>query len=112
MAKPRRGKSEFPSPGGASPEGLPMENLQHMRIKQFEKLENRVARKVCFSCLVKIIEEQSKTISILEDKIAILVSHISQLHKDTRPTISLSSISEDFVYTLMELTCHLKNRRK
>ena len=81
MTKPRRGKSEFPTPGGSSPECLPMENLQHMRIEQFEKLENKVARKDCISGLVKIIEEQNKAISILEDKIGIMVSHISQLHK-------------------------------
>ena len=79
MTKPRRGKPDSPSPGGASPEGLTMESLHHMMIEQFEKLESKVATKDCINNLLKTIEEQNKKISILEDKIAVMDSHISQL---------------------------------
>ena len=77
MTKPHLGKPDFPSPEGASPEGPTMENLQHMMIEQFEKLENKVAMKDCISNLVKIGEEQNNKISSLEDKIVIMDSHIS-----------------------------------
>ena len=77
MTKPHLGKPDFPSPEGASPEGPTMENLQHTMIEQFEKRENKMAMKDCISNLVKIEEEQNNKISILEDKIVIMDSHIS-----------------------------------
>ena len=59
MTKPRRVKSDSPSPQGAPP--------------------LRLATKDCISNLLKTIEDQSKKISVLEDRIAVMESHISQL---------------------------------
>ena len=45
-------------------------------IEQFEKLETKVAMKDCISNLLKVVENQSNIITILEDKIAVMDSHI------------------------------------
>ena len=63
MTKPRRGKPDSSSPGDVPPEGLTMESLYHEMIKQFEKLESKIATKDCISNLVKIIEEQNRKFS-------------------------------------------------
>ena len=55
------------------------QTLSH--VEQFEKLETKVATKDCISNLLKTIEEQSKKISILEDRIAVMESHISRLRR-------------------------------
>ena len=79
MTKPRCVKSDSPSSDGASPVGLTMDKLYHMMVEQFQKLETKVATKDCISNLLKTIEDQSKKISILEDRIAVMESHISRL---------------------------------
>ena len=79
MTKPRRAKSDSPSPQDAPPVGLTMDKLYQMMVEQFEKLETKVATKDCISNLLKTIEDQSKKISVLEDRIAVMESHISRL---------------------------------
>ena len=79
MTKPRRAKSDSPSPQGASLVGLTMDNLYHMMVEQFEKLEIKVGTNDCISNLLKTIEDQSKKISVLEDRIAVMEDHISRL---------------------------------
>ena len=48
-------------------------------IEQFEKLETKVEAKDCISNLPKTIEDQSKKLSELKDRIAVMESHISRL---------------------------------
>ena len=78
MTKPRRVKSDSPSPHGAPPVGLTMDTL-YMMVEKFKKLETIVATKGCSSNLLRTIEDQSKKISVLQDRIAVMESHISQL---------------------------------
>ena len=56
-----------------------MDKLYHMMVEQFQKLETKVATKDCISNLLKTIENQSKKISVLEDRIVVVESHISRL---------------------------------
>ena len=87
MSKPRRGK-KFPSsssPVAISPKSLEDEDcdesLKAWMEKKFESLEERVATKDCISNLIKIIDEQSKKISQLEDNVAVLEKHVAVLRK-------------------------------
>jgi len=79
MTKPRCAKSDSPSPQDAPHVGLTMDKLYHMMFEEFEKLETKVVTKDCISNLLKTIEDQSKKISVLEDRIAVMESHISRL---------------------------------
>ena len=79
MTKPRRVRSDSPSPQGASPVGLTMDKLYCMMVELLEKLETKVATKDCISNLLKTIEDQSKKISVLEDRISVMETHISRL---------------------------------
>ena len=77
MTKPHHVKSDSPIPQGASLVGLTMDKLYCMMVEQFEKLDTKVAMKDCISNLLKTIEDQRKKISILEDRIVVMDSHIS-----------------------------------
>ena len=69
MTKPRKGSSAQPSDG----------NMLETMFEKLEKLEEKVAMKECTSSLMTIINEQKETIARMEDKIAVLESHIDHL---------------------------------
>ena len=67
MTKPRKGAQQSDS------------NNFDILFEKLEKLEEKVATKECISSLMKIINEQKETIARMEDKIAVLESHIDHL---------------------------------
>ena len=72
MIKPQKGSSAQPSDG----------NMLHIMFKILETLEEKVATKECISHLMTITNEQKETSARMEDKIAILESHIDHLIND------------------------------
>ena len=69
MTKRRKGSSAQPSDG----------NMLEIMFEKLEKLEEKVATKECISSLMTIINEQKEILVRMEDKIAILESHIDHL---------------------------------
>ena len=80
MTKPRKGKPDSPNHGTLPPSGLAMESLYDLMIEHFTELEDKVATKDCINGLLEVVNEQKQKISLMEDKIAVMESHISQLH--------------------------------
>ena len=68
MTKPRKGSSAQSSDS----------NMLEIMFETLEKLEEKVATKECISNLLTIINEQKEKIARMEDKIAVLESHIDQ----------------------------------
>ena len=81
MTKPRKGKSDSPNPSPATspPSGLTMESLYDWMTERFTKLEDKVATRECIKGLMETINDQNQKISMMEDKIAVMERHISQL---------------------------------
>ena len=80
MTKPRKGKPDSPSHATLPHSGLTMESLYDLMTEHFTKLEEKVATKDCINGLMEILNDQKQKISMMEDKIAVMESHISQLH--------------------------------
>ena len=80
MTKPRKGKRDSPSHATLPPSALTIESLYDLMTEHFTKLEEKVATKDCINGLMEIISDQKQKISMMEGKIAVMESHISQLH--------------------------------
>ena len=80
MTKPCKGKLDSPSHETLPDSGLTVESLYDLMTEHFTKLEEKVATKYCINGLMEIINDQKQKISMIEDKIDVMESHISQVH--------------------------------
>ena len=82
MTKPRKEKSSGATPTDPAME-FTVESLYKLMKEKLDDLDQKVATKSCIDKLLNIIEEQKQKMSEMEDKIAVLESHITQLKKSS-----------------------------
>ena len=75
MTKPKNGNST----AAAQVTDIALENL----FEKLENLEEEIATKECISTLMETISNPKEIIAKMEDKIAILHSHVNHLAKST-----------------------------
>ena len=82
MTKPKKEKSSGVTPRDPALE-FTVESLYKFMKEKLDDLDQNVATKSCIDKLLNKIQEQKQKISEMDDKIAVLESHITHLRKSS-----------------------------